>query len=75
MSKRPGLFDLNLPFFNPLWRRVVTVAVVLGWTLVELATGSFAWAIIFGAAGLWAAYQFFVVWTPIEPDEPAKSDD
>ena len=56
------MFDLRHPFFLPLWRRVLTVAVALGWAAVEAVTGSPGWALIFGAAGAWAGWQFFVVW-------------
>lgn len=63
------MFDLQVPFFIPLWRRVVTVAVALGWAGLELVTGSVFWAILFGAMGAWAAWQFFVVWNPKEPDQ------
>lgn len=62
------MFDLQLPFFIPLWRRIATVVVALGWAGVEATSGAFGWAALFAAAGLWAAYQFFVVWDPKEPD-------
>jgi hypothetical protein len=63
------MFDLQVPFFHPLWRRVVTVAVALGWSVFELLSGSVGWALIFGGMGLYAAWQFFVVWTPEEEDK------
>ena len=63
------MFDLQVPFFRPLWIRVVTVVVALGWAGLELLTGSLGWAILFGAAGGYAAWQFFVVWEPDREDE------
>ncbi len=58
------MFELQIPFFIPLWRRVVTAGVTLGWASFEILTGSFAWGMLFGAAGVYAFYQFFVVWDP-----------
>jgi hypothetical protein len=58
------LFAVQSPFFIPLWRRVLVVAVTLLWALVELSRGSLGWAALFAAAGLWCAYQFFVVFDP-----------
>lgn len=63
------MFDLQIPFFIPLWRRTVTVAVAFGWAGFELISGSPFWAVLFGAMGAWAAWQFFVVWNPKEKDE------
>ncbi|WP_254868516.1 hypothetical protein [Phaeobacter sp. HF9A] len=60
------MFDLRHPFFNPLWRRVLTVVMASGWALVELATGSPGWALMFGAVGAWAAYALLLTWTPVE---------
>jgi hypothetical protein len=62
-----SLLDVRHPWFNPLWRRLLTVAAVLGWTAVEIAGGNLFWAILFGSAGLWLAWQFLVVWKP-QPD-------
>jgi hypothetical protein len=59
------MFDLRVPFFNPLWRRLLTVAVTLGWAGVELAGGNPGWALLFGAAGLWAGYILLLTWTPV----------
>ena len=62
------MFDLDHPFFKPLWLRVLVVAVALGWALVEFASGSPFWGILFGAIGAYAAYKFFVDFNP--RDEP-----
>ena len=57
-------FDLRHPFFNPAWRRVLTVAMAGGWAIVELVSGSPGWAVLFGAVAVWCAYEFFVIWEP-----------
>jgi hypothetical protein len=57
-------FDLDHPFFRPLWLRMVIVAGCLGWACVELAGGAPGWAILFGAVGIYAAYRFFVRFNP-----------
>jgi hypothetical protein len=62
-------FDLNHPFFRPLWLRVLVVALCLGWAAFEIAAGSPMWAILFGALGLYAAWGFFVAFDPREPDD------
>jgi hypothetical protein len=63
-----SLFDLNHPFFRPLWRRVAVVAFCLGWAAVEIAAGSVFWAMLFGGIGLFAAWQFFVAFDPDRSD-------
>lgn len=59
-----GIFDLQDPFFKPLWLRLLVVAICLGWATFEALSGSVGWAVPFAAAGLWSAYQFFIVWRP-----------
>ena len=54
------MFDMDHPFFRPLWIRIAVVAVCLGWALVELMGGSPGWAMIFGALGAYAGWNFFV---------------
>jgi hypothetical protein len=61
------LFDVQHPFFRPLWRRVAVVAICLGWAVFELLGGAVFWAILFGAAGLYCAHQFFLAFDP--PDD------
>ncbi|MCT4577093.1 MULTISPECIES: hypothetical protein [Donghicola] len=51
------MIDPTDPFFAPLWRRIVIVALCLGWALFEVATGSPGWALMFGAAGAYAAFK------------------
>ena len=59
-----SLFNLRAPFFAPKGRRVVVTAFLLGWAAFELLTGNPGWAALFGAAGAWCFYEFFVVFDP-----------
>lgn len=54
-----SLFDFRHPFFDPLWRRVVTVGFCLLWAAFEFSSGQTVWAMLFGAFGVIAGYQFF----------------
>lgn len=63
-------FDLDHPFFIPLWRRVLIVAVCLGWAVLEVIwiRGSPIWPMLFGAVGLYAGWHFFFNFNPRSPD-------
>lgn len=63
MAKKK-LIELRHPFFAPLWRRVLTVAVIAAWVLVELSSGNIGWAIASGALAAFCAYEFFVIFDP-----------
>ncbi|SPF81958.1 hypothetical protein [Pseudoprimorskyibacter insulae] len=63
------MFNLQDPFYRPLWLRIAIVAVSLGWALMEVLSGSPGFALLFGAIGLYAAHQFFIAWT--DPDDGA----
>jgi hypothetical protein len=65
------MFDFSHPFFRPLWRRVVIVAVALGWALFEAVTGSPGWALIFGALGAVALWGLLIAY---ERPRSAKED-
>lgn len=62
------MFNLDDPFFKPLWLRVLLCMVALGWGLVEATTGSPGFAIIFLCLGAYAAYRFFVKFFPDDAD-------
>ncbi|MCV6592251.1 MAG: hypothetical protein OIF48_04815 [Silicimonas sp.] len=57
-------FKLRIPFFRPRWRRVAVTGACLGWAGLELALGNPVWCVIFGAIGLYLAYEFFVIFDP-----------
>lgn len=62
--------NIRHPFFLPLWRRIATTGFTGAWALFELSGGNVFWAILFGAAALWCAYEFFVVFDPENFKEP-----
>lgn len=64
------LFNIRHPMFRPLWVRLLITGLALGWALVELATGNPVWAAVFGAAGAWCAWEFFVVYDPANFEPP-----
>lgn len=59
-----GLFEVQVPFFRPVWRRVVVTALCLGWAVFELSSGAAVWAALFGAAGVYLLWQFFIARWP-----------
>ncbi len=69
------MFNLQDSFYRPLWLRLTIVLLCLGWAAVEIANGAPGWAMLFGAVGLYAAWQFFVVWNPKDKPEAGKDGD
>ena len=53
-------FDLRVPFFIPLWRRIAVVAVSLCWAVFEFATGAPFWGFVFVAMGFFAAWELLL---------------
>ena len=64
-------FDLQKPFYRPLWIRLTIVILCLAWAVVEFVSGTPFWGVLFGAIGLYAGYQFFVVFDPKDADPEA----
>lgn len=64
-----SFFEVRSEFFVPVWRRVVACVAVIGWALFEAVSGGVVWATLFGAAGLWLVYSFFVAWRPPETED------
>ena len=52
------MWNLAIPFFLPVWRRVAVVSVAATWALVEYTAGAPVWALIFLALGFYAVWQF-----------------
>ena len=65
-------FDLQDPFYKPLWIRVLITLMSLGWAVVEISQGEVFWAILFGSLGVYCAHQFFIAFNPREPDGKDK---
>ena len=69
------MFNLQDPFYRPLWLRLLIVGVCAVWAGFEYLTGSPGWALLFAAVGAWAFWQFFVVWTDPQPPEESGEDE
>ena len=71
-----NFLDVQTPFFRPLWRRVIATALCLAWAVMELASGSVMWAILFGASGVYLFWQFFVDFNPATngDDDETRAD-
>ncbi|MBK8456093.1 MAG: hypothetical protein IPL47_02460 [Phyllobacteriaceae bacterium] len=54
------LIDPTHPFYRPLWVRIAIVAVCFAWAAVEIAIGAPFWGVLFGGAGLYAVFVFFM---------------
>ena len=54
-------FNLDDPFFAPLWIRT-TIVVLLGlWTMIEFFAGAQGWAAFFAALAVFSAWRFAVI--------------
>jgi hypothetical protein len=62
------MFDLKVPFFRPLWIRVITVLICFAWGAFEFSSNAPFWGLIFCGLGGMAAYQFFITWSDPEDD-------
>lgn len=58
-SDSMSFFDLQIPFFVPVWRRLVLVTVCALWGSFEFATGALFWGMIFCGMAVFAAWQLF----------------
>lgn len=63
-----GPLDLDHPMLRPLWRRLALVALCLGWAGLEIARGAYLWAGLFGAMGLWAAWELLIAYEEKDED-------
>ena len=64
------IFDVQLPFFIPLWRRIALVIFTGAWALLEWSWGNQLWSVGFGALTVYLAHQFFLDFDPKDPDTP-----
>ncbi len=71
--KKAKLFDLAIPFFLPVWRRVLAVVVPILWAMVEFSTGEAFWGLIFLGLGGIAGWKFSIADWEAVADE-AKAD-
>lgn len=63
--------DSNHPFLRPLWRRVLLIAVVLGWAVFEWWHGETFFAV---TALAFAAYGIWVFFVKYDPGEASAED-
>lgn len=61
-------FDVRHPWFKPVWTRILVTGLTIAWATVEFMNGNNIWAIVFGAAGAYLVWAFFVDWQDPEPD-------
>ncbi len=55
------------PFYRPLWRRVLLVAVCAGWTTVEFYNNQQVWGLIFLAVTAYAFSRLILFFEPADP--------
>ncbi len=60
-------FEVRVPFFRPMWRRILVAGGTTLWTGVELMNGAVGWAVAFGAIAIYLIWAFFLAWR--DPDE------
>lgn len=70
---RGRLFDVEIPFFLPVWRRYAVVAVAVFWGFFEISTGALFWGMIFVGMGSIAGWRFYTAdWTTVAEDAEDK---
>lgn len=65
--------DSEHPFFRPLWRRVVVVAVCVAWAAVEFVTGTPFWGVVALGFAAYGAWQFFYLYDPADGKQPDEA--
>ena len=70
-----NMFELRVPFFLPMWRRVAVTLLSFGWAILELVNGNMFWAILFGAVGATATWQFFLSGWPEKESDQGRAPD
>lgn len=75
MPARRSFLDVRVPFFRPLLPRLLVTGVTLGWAAFELASGNVFWAMLFGVAGFWCLWEFFIVYDPENYTEKTEKDE
>lgn len=60
--------DRDHPFYRPLWRRILIVAVAAGWTVFELVVGGNPmWLVIAIGILAYAVWSFLITYPGAEP--------
>ncbi|MDE0985718.1 MAG: hypothetical protein OSA52_13920 [Yoonia sp.] len=70
---RGRLLDVEIPFFLPVWRRYLVIAVAVCWGLFEISTGALFWGMIFVGMGSIVGWRFYTAdWTTVAKDADNK---
>jgi|TARA_B110000211_G_scaffold21681_1_gene22455 hypothetical protein len=70
---RGSLLDVEIPFFLPVWRRYLVIAVAVCWGLFEISTGALFWGMIFVGMGSIVGWRFYTAdWTTVAKDADDK---
>lgn len=69
------MFNFNDSFFRPLWVRLLVVGVSVFWSVLEFATGSPGWAMMFAALALYSGYGLFITFDPKDDTEDEEQKD
>ncbi len=64
------LIDPEHPFYAPYWRRVVILAILLGWSVLEFATGAAFLGMILAALAIYCLKVLFLEFDPGDGEEP-----
>ena len=64
-----SFFDVRVPFFLPLWRRLAACGIIGGWAVFEMVAGDPGWGLVFAAAAAWLIWSLLIQWIPPEPAE------
>lgn len=67
--------DADHPWFRPMWRRVLMVAIPATIAAVDIYYGNFGWALMFGGLGAYAVYIFFIAWNKDRPKAPDDTEE
>lgn len=68
--------DPDHPFYKPLWRRILIVAICFFWTGIEFWFGETTWGMIFLAVAAYVACVLLIFFKPKEVAvEEAKPND
>lgn len=69
---RAKLFELDIPFFLPMYRRVLAVIVPILWAFFEFSNSAYFWGLIFMGLGGIAAWKFYIADWDAVAEEAAK---
>lgn len=70
-----GFVDLQVPFFLPMWRRILLVVVCFTWGIFEFLTASPFWGAIFCALGGFALWKLLLSGWPENADQNNNGND